>query len=112
MKKLANLGACSYVMGSLLCIKWETLGLGFNVNSFWFLERNWLNCSYGRMTENAFDLLPLPSGVPVSMCFCGDPCKVAKSDEEDTYMQRYWMCSNFTFEPTLYQCRINKMGRN
>nr|TKW31903.1 hypothetical protein SEVIR_2G136600v2 [Setaria viridis] len=24
---------------------------------------------------NAFDPLPLPSGVPVPMCFCGDPCK-------------------------------------
>ena len=35
------------------------------------------------MTGNAFDPLPLPSGVPVPMCFCGDPCKVAKSDEED-----------------------------
>ena len=53
------------------------------------------------MTENVFDQLPLASGVPVPMCFCDDPCKVAKSDEEDTYRQRYWMCSNFAFEPTL-----------
>ena len=37
VKKLANLCACSYVMGSLLWIKWETLGLGYNVNCFWFL---------------------------------------------------------------------------
>jgi hypothetical protein len=44
------------------------------------------------MTGNAFDPLPLPSGVPVPMCWCGDPCKVAKSDEEDTCRQRYWMC--------------------
>ena len=51
------------------------------------------------------DPLPLPSGVPVPMCFCGDPCKVAKSDEEDMYRQRYWMCSNFAFEPTLRQRR-------
>ena len=64
------------------------------------------------MTGNAFDPLPLPSGVPVSMYFYDDPCKVAKSDEEDTYMQSYWMCSNFTFEPTLRQRRINKMVRN
>ena len=88
MEKLATLGnhsACCYVMGSLLCIKWETLGLGFNANCFRFLKRNWLNCNYGRMTGNIFDPLPLPSGVPVSMCFRGDPCKVAKSDEEDTY---------------------------
>ena len=99
-------------MGLLLCIKWETLGLGFNVNYFQFLERIWLNYSYGRMTENAFDLLPLPSGVPVPMCFYSDLYKVAKSDEEDMYRQRYWMCSNFVFEPTLRQCHINKMVKN
>ena len=64
------------------------------------------------MTGNAFDPLPLPSGVPVSMCWCGDPCKVTKSDEEDTYRQRYWMSANFMFEPTLRQRRINKMVRN
>ena len=115
MEKLPNQGKLSarcYDMGSLLWIKWETLGVGFNVNCFRFLVRKWLNCSYGRMTENAFDPLPLSSGVLVPMCFCSDPCKVAKSDEEDTYMQSYWMCSNFTFEPTLRQCRINKMVRN
>ena len=55
--------------------------------------------------------LPLLSGVPVPMCFCGDPCKIAKSDEEDTYRQRYWMCFNFAFKPTLHQRRINKMVR-
>ncbi|XP_066311298.1 uncharacterized protein [Miscanthus floridulus] len=65
--------------------------------------------SYGRMTGNAFDPLPMPSCVPVPMYFCGDPCKVAKFDEEDTYRQRYWMCANFVFEPTLRQRRINKM---
>ena len=50
MEKLANQGnrsAYCYVMGSLLCIRWKTLGLGFNVNCFWFLEQNWLYCSYG-----------------------------------------------------------------
>ena len=115
MEKLANQGNLSarcYVMGSLLWIKWETLGVGFNVNCFRFLERNWFICSYGRKTGNAFDPLPRPSGVSVPMCFCGDPCKVAKSNEEDTYRQRYWMCSNFAFEPTLRQRRINKMVRN
>ncbi|XP_066354398.1 rRNA-processing protein CGR1-like [Miscanthus floridulus] len=61
------------------------------------------------MTGNAFDPLPLPSSVPVPMCFYGDPYKVAKSDEEDTYRQRYWMCFNFAFEPILRQRRINKM---
>ena len=115
MEKLVNQGnlsACCYAMASLLCIKWKTLGLGFNVNCFWFLERNWLNCSYDRMTRNAFDPLPLPSGISVPMCFCGDPCKVAKFDEEDTYRQRYWTCFNFVFEPTLCQRRINKMVKN
>ena len=115
MEKLPNQGNLSarcYGTGSLLWIKWETLGVGFNVNCFRFLEQKCLNYSYGRMTGNAFDPLPLPSGVLVPMCFCGDPCKVAKSDEEDTYRQRYWMCSNFVFEPTLCQRRINKMVRN
>nr|TKW23737.1 hypothetical protein SEVIR_3G006800v2 [Setaria viridis]TKW23738.1 hypothetical protein SEVIR_3G006800v2 [Setaria viridis] len=65
---------------------------------------------YGaKLTGNAFDPLPLPSGVPVPMCFYGDPCKVVKSDEHDTYRQRYWMCSNFAFEPTLRQRSINKL---
>ncbi|RCV10526.1 hypothetical protein SETIT_2G118500v2 [Setaria italica] len=43
------------------------------------------------------------------MCFCGDPCKVAKFDAENTCWQSYWMCSNFQFEPTLRQRCINKM---
>ncbi|KAG2648976.1 hypothetical protein PVAP13_1NG067901 [Panicum virgatum] len=55
---------------------------------------------------SAFERFPLPSGVPVPMCYCGDHCKVAKSDEEDTYRQRYWMCDNFAFEPTPRQIRI------
>ena len=115
MKKLANQGNLSarcYVMGSLLWIKWKTIGVGFNVNCFRFLKRKWLNCSYGRIIGNAFDSLPLPSGVPVPMCFCGDACRVAKSDEEDTYRQRYWVCFSFAFEPTLCQRRINKMVMN
>ena len=61
------------------------------------------------MTRNAFNPKPLPSGVSVPMCFCGDPCKVDISKEEKTYRQRYWMCANFAFEPTLRQRRINKM---
>ena len=115
MKKLPNQdnpSARCYDMGSLLQIKWETLSVGFNVNCFRLLERNWLDYSYGWMTENAFDPLPLSSGVPVPMCFCGNPCKVAKFDEEDTYRQRYWMCSNFAFEPTFRQRYINKIVMN
>jgi hypothetical protein len=62
------LSSC-YIMVSYMCNKWKTVGLGFNVNCFRFLEQNWFNCSYGRMTENALDLLPLPSGVPVPCVF-------------------------------------------
>jgi len=61
--------------------------------------------------SNAYLLLPLPSGVPVPMCFCGDPCKVAKSKEEDTYKQRYWMCANYAFDPPLRAFRIGLMVR-
>jgi hypothetical protein len=45
------------------------------------------------------------------MCFCGDPCKVDKSEDHDTYRQRYWMCANFAFEPTIVQRRMNLMVR-
>jgi len=39
------------------------------------------------------------------MCFCGDPCKVDISKDEETYKQRYWMCSNFAWELTPEQRR-------
>ncbi|KAG2606882.1 hypothetical protein PVAP13_4NG221832 [Panicum virgatum] len=55
---------------------------------------------------NAYAYLPLPNGVPVPMCFCGDPCKVGQSDEEDTYNQRYWMCANYAFNPPPRMIRI------
>nr|AVY91704.1 hypothetical protein Shy3280Sca011_036 [Saccharum hybrid cultivar SP80-3280] len=57
------------------------------------------------MTESPYVPKPLPSGVPIPMCFCGDPCKVDISEDEATYKQRYWMCSNFTWEPTERQRR-------
>ncbi|CAN6337780.1 unnamed protein product [Urochloa humidicola] len=56
---------------------------------------------------NAYAKLPLSSGVPVPMCFCGDPCKVEKSAEDETYKLRYWMCANYAFEPTPHQIRID-----
>ena len=43
-------------------------------------------------TGDAYVRLPLPSGVPVPMCFCGDPCKVDVSVEEDTYRQILDVC--------------------
>jgi hypothetical protein len=58
------------------------------------------------MTRTAFTRLPLPRGVPVLMCFCGDTCKVAKSDDEERYNQRYWMCDNYAFDPTPHQICI------
>ena len=114
MVKLVNEGnLCQsfYIIGSFLCNKWKTPRFKFNGHCFRFLERNWFICSYSQMTENAFDPLPLPSSVPVPIFFCGDPCKVAKSDEDDTYRLRYWMCVNFAFEPTLRHHRINKIVR-
>ncbi|KAG2535708.1 hypothetical protein PVAP13_9NG130119 [Panicum virgatum] len=57
-------------------------------------------------TGDAFVRLPLTSVVPVLMCFCGDPCKVHVSVEEDTYRQRYWMCANYAFDPSPRHIRI------
>jgi hypothetical protein len=71
-----------------------------------------LNCSYGRMTESPYVPKPLSSGVPIHMCFCGDPCKVDISEDEAIYKQRYRMCSNFTWEPTERQRRSTFIVRN
>ena len=54
-------------------------------------------------TGDAYVRFPLPSGVPVPICFCGDTCKVDVSVEEE---QRYWMCANYAFDPTPRQIRI------
>ena len=51
---------------------------------------------------NAYASLPLPSGVPVPMCFCGDPCKVGQSDEEDTYKQRVLDVRKLCLRPTTF----------
>ncbi|KAG2539330.1 hypothetical protein PVAP13_9NG345200, partial [Panicum virgatum] len=59
--------------------------------------------------SNAFVCFPLPSGILVPMCFCGDPCRIAKSEEEETYNQRYWMCENYTLDPVPHQIRIGLM---
>ena len=68
---------------------------------------NSFNCSYGRQRTNPYDLKPLPEGVPRSMCFYGDPCKVDISEDEKTYRQRYWMCPNYAWEPTKQQRRAS-----
>jgi hypothetical protein len=57
------------------------------------------------LTGTVFDPLPLPTGVPVPICFYSDHCKVDKSEDHDTYRQRYWMCANYTFELTIVQRR-------
>jgi hypothetical protein len=64
------------------------------------------------MTESPYVLKPLPSGVPIPMCFCGDLCKVDISEDEATYKQRYWMCFNFAWEPTERQRRSTFIVRN
>ena len=46
---------------------------------------NSFNYSYGRQRANPYNLKPLPEGVPRPMCFCGDPCKVDISEDEETY---------------------------
>jgi hypothetical protein len=63
----------------------KPLVLRFIVICFVILERNLLNCSYGRMIESPYVPKPLPSGVPIPMCFCGDPYKVDISEDETTY---------------------------
>jgi hypothetical protein len=59
----------------------------------------------------AFDPLPLTRGVSMPIYFYGDPFKVDKSEDQDTYQQRYWMCANYAFEPTIAQRRMNLMVR-
>jgi hypothetical protein len=63
------------------------------------------------LTGTASDPLPLPTGVLVPMCFCGDPCKVDKSEDHDTYRQKYWMYANYAFESMIVQRRMNLMVR-
>ncbi|WVZ94754.1 hypothetical protein U9M48_040616 [Paspalum notatum var. saurae] len=43
--------------------------------------------------------MPIPAGLVPPMCFCGDPCKMEMSDEEETFRRRYWMCGNWAFDP-------------
>jgi len=59
-----------------------------------------------------FTSLPLPSGLLVHMCYYGDPCRVAISDEEEMYKQRYWVCDNWAFDPTPRQICIGLLVRN
>jgi hypothetical protein len=64
------------------------------------------------MTESPYVPKPFSSGVPIPMCFYGDPCKVDISEDEATYKQRYWMCSNFAWEPTERLRRSTFIVRN
>jgi hypothetical protein len=107
VEKLENKGMCRSFS---LYIK--PLVFRFIVICFVILENNLLNCSYGRMTESSYVPKPLSSGVPIPMCFYGDPCKVGISEDETTYKQRYWMCSNFAWEPTERQRRSTFIVRN
>jgi len=75
------------------------------------MPRRGKSCEPKVRVGTAYVPSPLPSGVPVPMCFCGDLCKVAESDEHDTYKQRYWMCTNYTFYPPPRMIRIGLMVR-
>ncbi|CAL4913581.1 unnamed protein product [Urochloa decumbens] len=52
---------------------------------------------------------PIPDGLTPPMCFCGDPCKVERSAEDDTWRQRYWMCANWAFDPLERAVQIGKL---
>ncbi|KAF0928991.1 hypothetical protein E2562_011079, partial [Oryza meyeriana var. granulata] len=38
-----------------------------------------------------------PICMSLPMCWCGDDCKVAISEQYHTYQQRYWMCANYAY---------------
>jgi hypothetical protein len=107
VKKLENKGMrrsfSSYI---------KPLVFRFIVICFVILEKNLLNCSYGRMIESPYVPKLLSSSVPIPICFCGDPCKVDISKDETTYKQRYWMCFNFAWEPIERQRRSTFIVRN
>jgi hypothetical protein len=63
------------------------------------------------MTGTMFIRLSLPNGVPVPMCFYGDPYKVVKSDKEESYNQRYWMYENYAFDLAPRQIHIGLLVR-
>ncbi|KAJ1255403.1 hypothetical protein BS78_K245100 [Paspalum vaginatum] len=46
-----------------------------------------------------YSRMPIRAGMVPPMCFCGDPCKMEASDEEETYRRRYWMYGNWAFDP-------------
>lgn len=42
----------------------------------------------------------IPKGVEVPMCFCGDRCKLVKSELLGScYGMRWFMCANYEYEP-------------
>jgi hypothetical protein len=42
----------------------------------------------------------VPQGVHVPMCFCGDLCKLVKSQAlGDFYGMRFLMCDNYAYDP-------------
>ncbi|WVZ91369.1 hypothetical protein U9M48_037551 [Paspalum notatum var. saurae] len=46
-----------------------------------------------------YSRMAIPVGLVPPMCFCGDPCKLEMSDEDETFRRRYWMCANWAFDP-------------
>ena len=106
LRNLGNLLSSCNIMFHLIFFVWKIKGFLFSVGHILSVNiRNYFGCSYGLARESPYTLKPLPEGVPVPMCYCGDPCKVDVSEDDETYQQRYWMCSNFAWEPTEKQRR-------
>ena len=44
--------------------------------------------------------VPVPEGMEVPMCFCGDLCRIRRSDDySDTYGRRIFICDNYEYDP-------------
>lgn len=44
--------------------------------------------------------VPVPRGINVPMCFCGDDCKLVQCKVlGDPYGMRFWMCNNYDHSP-------------
>jgi hypothetical protein len=44
--------------------------------------------------------VPVPRGIHVPMCFCGDDCKLVQCKVVgDVYGMRFWMCNNYDHSP-------------
>lgn len=82
--KLGNL------VGLFKCTLFLLLSVCFSLNtSIGEMPRREKSSKQRTLVGTVFTCLPLSSGVPVPMCYRGDACRVAISNEEETYKQRY-----------------------